>query len=118
MVSGDIYCDRCDVFGHENYSEECEIYWSSVEAPLPPDMWDLAEERAGRDPVMVELPPGTYVRLSNYTPWMPGMKSGNHFYVETLDGKFGGSQVHLGELQELEVLDRLTLLDEAQKGSE
>jgi hypothetical protein len=126
----DTYCDRCDVFGHERYSDECRVYWSSVEAPygkqmkalegtimkmghIPSDMWPrgIADANISN---MVELPPGTFVRMLRYTPWRPGMRAGNYFSIETLDGKFMGTQVHLGELAKLDALDRLSLLEEEQ----
>ncbi|MGD9726482.1 MAG: hypothetical protein AB7L09_02940 [Nitrospira sp.] len=125
-----IYCNRCDVFGHENYTEECEVYWSSVEAPfgqmmrslegtimkvgeLPTDMF------SARDPLRrVEMPSGTFVRLIFYTPWRRGLKSGNYFTIETLDGAYVGEAVHLGELCELDPLDRLALIEEGSTGEE
>jgi hypothetical protein len=130
MGLNDIYCDRCDVFGHEFNTDECHIHWTSVEAPfgrqmkalegsimklgdIPSDLWARSEQSPTLEN-MAQLPPGTYVRLLHYTPWVDGMKSGNYFDIETLDGKYSGTQIHLGELCELEVLDKLALIDEEQ----
>lgn len=125
MSFNDVYCDRCDVFGHCKSSDECHIYWSSEEAPfgrqmkalegtvmklgdIPPDMWP--NKTVGTIGECVDLPPGTFVRILRYTPWREGLRSGNYFTIETLDGEFSGDQVHLGELQELDTLDKLSLI--------
>lgn len=132
-MSDDIYCDRCDVFGHERGTDECHVYWSSVEAPFgkkmkslegtimktgdpPPDMWprEIASADYGD---MVDVPPGTFVRILSYTPWRSGMKAGNYFTIETLDGKLCATQVHLGELLPLDALDRLSLIKDDSDGS-
>lgn len=111
---------------------ECEVYWSSVEAPfgqkmrslegtimklgdIPPEMWprDIADATHRNS---VDLPPGTFVRLLRYTPWRTGMKGGNNFSIETLDGKYAAGQVHLGELAELDPLDKLALIEGSEDG--
>lgn len=131
-MNADIYCDRCDVFGHYKGSDECHIYWSSVEAPfgrqmralegtvmklghIPPDMWPKGIADATYQNA-VQPPPGTFVRLIRYTSWRQGMRSGNFFCIETLDGKLSATQVHLGELEDLDALDKLSLIKDDPDG--
>lgn len=64
----------------------------------------------GRKGKEFDPPPGTFVRLTAYTPDTPGMNSGNHWCIETLDGKFSARQIYQDELEELTALDRMSLI--------
>lgn len=126
------YCDRCDVFGHEEGSEECHDYWNNHELPFRDRMFamvgkifkladpapDLYKERETGDGWEVMEPaPGTFVRLTHYTPDTPGTKAGNYWRIETLDGEFSATQIYQDELEELSALDRLSLIEVDEDGS-
>lgn len=124
----DAYCTRCDVFGHEEGTDECLHYWKTTEVPFrdrmqkmvgkvfklgspAPDLW----MQDGEDDVRIDVPPGTLVRLTHYTPDTPGLSAGNYWSVETLDGKLSATQIYHYELEELGVLDRLSIIEEENK---
>ena len=125
-MSNDAYCGRCDVLDHIEGSPECVKYFTEVETPFQelrrsqvgkimaasdtgPDLYD-------RDNNMMDISPGTLLRLTKWTPWQPGARAGNYWSVETLDGEFTGTQVHDYELTQSGVLDKLWLASEESDG--
>lgn len=121
MSIDDIYCPRCDVFGHEYGTEECYQYWISEEHPFLERMkkqigkvFKLGKffpELTDENGVAGLLPEGTYVKLVDYVPWQEGRNVGNYWTISTLDGKYSATQVYQDELVELDALDRLALLE-------
>jgi len=122
MSLHDQYCSRCDVFGHEEDSEDCHDYWNHHELPFKERMFEMVGKifkLADPTPILFDddgnehdLPPGTYIRLISYTPDTPGMRAGNYWTIQTLDGKLSATQIYQDELEELNALDRLALIDE------
>ena len=116
----DIYCSRCDVVGHDEGTAECDVYYNEVEAPYndakrarigeivaagesPPDLYAAGSED------IVDISPGALLRIIDWTPWRTGFKAGDYWTVETLDGKYSGTQIYDDELVEPGVLDQLWL---------
>lgn len=116
----DIYCARCDVFGHEESTPECDQNWAEVEEPfrakqrarigeivaageIPPDLYAKGSTE------IADISPGTLLRIIDWTPWRPGFKAGNYWTVETLDGNYSGTQVYNSEIADPGVLDQLWL---------
>lgn len=124
----DLYCDRCDVFGHAEDTDECLHYWKTTEEPFrermqrqvgkifklkepTPILCKEWQSESGWYSERMEPTPGTMVRLVHYTPDRPGMKAGNYWTIETLDGEFSATQIYQDELEELSALDKLSLIE-------
>jgi hypothetical protein len=115
------YCSKCDVFGHEEGTEECGDYWNNHELPFRDRMFAMVGKIFKlKDPTPIlygdgvahaDIAPGTFVRLADYMPDTPGFKAGNYWTITTLDGKLCATQIYQDELEELSALDRLALLD-------
>lgn len=118
----DTYCYYCDVFGHEEGSEDCEKHWTYVELPYRERMEAMiGSVRKLSDPapflfdeaqVRYNPPPGMFVRLIAYRRESPGSRGGDTWTIQTLDGKLSATQIHHDELDELGALDRMALLEE------
>ena len=123
----DQYCEKCDVFGHEEGTDPCHEYWTTTEEPFRermqrqvgkvfklsgtgPDFFSVEDGTTLYD--SYRLGAGTFIRLTHYEPWKPGAKVGNFWCIETLDGKFTASQVYQDEIEELGPLDKLALIKE------
>jgi len=117
------FCSRCDVFGHEQGSGECDTYYNEVEKPhhdarrdqigevrgLTEDteMWDVESNSR-----CVWMSQGTPVRLTAWTPWQEGFKAGDYWTICTLDRKYSATQIKDYELGEPGILDKLALIKE------
>lgn len=121
----DNYCSKCDVFGHYEGSVECQVYYASVEIPFQERMQKMVGKIFKlRDPApmlfiygtdeQIDLDPGTFVRLTAWTPYRAGFKAGDYWTIETLDKKAGATQIYSDELEELNALDKLSLIKEEQ----
>lgn len=114
------YCACCDVFGHVEESGECDRYYDQVELPfhadrrarigeivaagqIPPDLY------APGSTIIAKIEPGTLLRITDWTPWNPGAQAGDYWTVETLDGKYSGTQIYDDEITDPGVLDQLWL---------
>ena len=116
----DMYCSRCDVHGHERGKEECLHYWKTTEVPFRERMQKMVGKvfkTADPGPHLFDennerysTPPGTLVRLTHYTPETKRLKAGNYWSVETLDGNYSAAQIYQDDLEELNALDRLSLI--------
>lgn len=122
------YCSKCDVFDHEEGSTECSVYYASIEIPYQermqkfvgkivklkdptPCLYKHRETENGHYTERMEPPPGTFVRITHWTPHTPGMLAGDYWTIETLDGEFGATQIYNDELEELNALDKLSLIE-------
>lgn len=126
------FCNRCNVFGHEQGSAECNTYYIKVEKPF----YDWKQSQIGKVRRLTEdtqmwpvdfvytLSPsdtffsaGTAVRITNWTPWT-SFRAGDYWSICTLDGKYSATQIYTDELGELPVLDRLALIKEEENQNE
>jgi len=122
------YCSRCDVLGHEEDTEECRDYWNGHELPFrdrmyamvgkvfklkdpTPELYKEWETENGWHKEVMSPEPGTFVRLTHYTPDTPGMRAGNYWSIQTMDGEFSATQIYQDELEELNALDKLALIE-------
>jgi len=106
--------------GHEEGTQECHDYWNHHELPFRDRMFAMVGKifrLADPTPLMwdkhnveVDVPLGTLVRLIHYTPDTPGHRAGNYWTIETLDGKLSATQIFQDELEELNALDKLSLI--------
>jgi hypothetical protein len=121
----DQYCQRCDVFGHEEGTDECREHWENHELPFHDRMFAMVGKTFktsdpgpilyADDDTPYDTPPGTLVRLTHFTPDTPGMKAGNYWSIRTLDGKYSATQIYQDDLEELDVLDKLSLIGDEDK---
>lgn len=110
------------MLGHRESPEECLHYWKTTKVPFKERMAGMIGMIVKlKDPTPVlydqtndqfDAPPGTYVRLTDYTPDTPGMKAGNYWSIETLDGKYSAGQIYQDEFEVLTLLDRLALIED------
>jgi hypothetical protein len=115
----DFYCPKCDVVGHIEATAECHDYWDHHELPFRERMFamvgkvfklaDHAPDLWSEEGVRHNFPPGTFVRLTDYTPNRPGFKSGNYWTIQTLDNKYSATLVYQDDLKELNAAEKLAL---------
>jgi hypothetical protein len=124
----DQYCSKCDVMGHEEGSAECDTYYAEVEMPHhaakrsqigkvralteETELWDVETNSH-----CIWLPEETPVRITNWTPWHKGSRSGDYWSICTLDREYSATQIKDYELGELGVLDKLALIDDEDPGT-
>ena len=117
----DQYCERCDVYGHEQGTHQCMDYWNNHELPFRDRMFAMVGKvfkTADPGPYLYhneseeryDAPPGTLVRLTHYTPETLRLKAGNYWSIQTLDGKYSATQIYQDDLEELSALDQMSLI--------